>query len=241
MVSEKLPFVKLAANAKKGDTVITLTEAPGWRVGDKIVLASSDFAHEQAEEFTITSIKSNKITLNKAVKYLHYGQTHSYGGKTIDERAEVVLLTRNIKIQGNAASDTTGFGGHLMVMGTGSRAYVEGVEFYRMGQAGKTGRYPMHWHLMGDNSVNQYLRYSSVHDSFNRCVTIHGSNGIKIQSNAAYKAPGHCYFLEDGVEKNNLFEKNIGLSITAPEASKRLLPTDSELSWSSSLLDYQPS
>ncbi len=224
----KAPFVKLAATAKKGDTVLTLTENPGWRVGDKIVLASSDFAHEQAEEFTINAITTNKVNLNKAIKYLHWGQTHTYSGKVVDERAEVVLLTRNIKIQGNAASDTTGFGGQVMVMGTGSRAYVEGVEFYRMGQAGKTGRYPMHWHLMGDGSVNQYLRYSSVHDSFNRCVTIHGSNSIKIQSNAAYKAPGHCYFLEDGIEKNNLFEKNIGLSITAPDNAKRLLPTDTD-------------
>jgi cell migration-inducing and hyaluronan-binding protein len=222
----KAPFVKLAANAKKGDTVITLTEAPGWRVGDKIVLASSDFDHGQAEEFTVTAINSNRVTLNRAVKYLHYGQTHSYSGKVIDERTEVILLSRNIKIQGNAASDTNGFGGHVMVMGAGSRAFVEGVEFYRMGQAGKTGRYPIHWHMMGDNSVNQYLRYSSVHHSFNRCVTIHGSNGIRIQSNAAYKAPGHCFFLEDGAEKNNLFEKNIGLSILKPNTDKRLLPTD---------------
>lgn len=222
----KTPFVRLAAHAKKGDTVITLTEAPGWRVGDEIVLASSDFAHEQAEEFTITAINGTKLTLNKAVKYLHYGQTHSYGGKVVDQRAEVVLLSRNIKIQGDAASDQNGFGGHIMVMGTGSRAFMQGVELYRMGQSGKMGRYPVHWHMMGDGSLNQYLRFSSVHHSFNRCVTIHGSNGIRVQSNAAYKAVGHCYFLEDGAETKNLFENNIGLSITAPALNKRLLPTD---------------
>jgi cell surface hyaluronidase len=224
----KTPYVKLAANVKKGDTVLTLSEAPGWRVGDKIVLASSDFAYEQAEEFSVKAINANKVTLNRAVKYLHWGQTHTYGGKVIDERAEVVLLSRNIVVQGNAVSEDAKFGGHVMVMGSGSRAYVEGVEFYRMGQSGKMGRYPMHWHLLGDTSTNQYLRYSSVHHSFNRCVTIHGSNGIKIQSNAMYDAPGHCFFLEDGAEKNNLFEKNIGLSIIAPATGKRLLPTDTD-------------
>ena len=37
-----------------------------------------------------------------------------------------------------------------MASGSSATARVSGVEFYRMGQTNFAGRYPMHWHLLGN-------------------------------------------------------------------------------------------
>ena len=143
----------------------------------------------------------------------------------MDERAEVGLLSRTITVQGAEGSEEDGFGGHMMIM-KGGRAELANIELRRMGQRGELGRYPAHFHLNGDTSRGSYIRGSSIHTSFNRCVTIHGSNGVEVTDNVAYDAPGHCYFLEDGIEEDNVFEGNLGLSIYEPEADDALLPSD---------------
>jgi cell migration-inducing and hyaluronan-binding protein len=66
----------------------------------------------------------------------------------VDERGEVGLLTRNIKLQASADAEQSLYGGHVMAM-AGSKMFVEGVEFTRMGQHLTLARYPIHWHLIG--------------------------------------------------------------------------------------------
>src|SRR5690606_2597350 len=50
-------WTKLAATAEAGSTTIEVLDASGWRVGDEIVLASTDFDPRQAEVRTITAIR----------------------------------------------------------------------------------------------------------------------------------------------------------------------------------------
>ena len=68
-------------------------EVKGWKVGDSIVIASTDFNFEQAERFTITSVDGNSVTIKGDLNFVHFGQ--KYEG--LDMRAEVGMLTRNIK------------------------------------------------------------------------------------------------------------------------------------------------
>lgn len=228
---ERTSWTKLSATVNKGSNKITLADTTDWKVGDQVVIASTDFEYKQAETFKIQSISGNAVTLDKAVQYMHYGQIQSYtddegNTKTVDQRAEVGLLSRNIVIKGaTPTSATDKFGGHIMVMDT-SQAVIDSVEFLNMGQEGKMGRYPMHWHMMGDNSRGQYIRNSSIYNSFSRCVTIHGSNGVKVQNNVTYNIPGHCFFLEDGAEIDNIIENNLGILVDKPADGKALLPTD---------------
>ncbi len=222
---ERVSWTKLNATATKGDKTITLADATDWKAGDQVVIASTDFDYEQAETFKIVSVSGNTVTLDKAVQYMHYGELQTYNGRTVDQRAEVGLLSRNIVIQGAADAVASKFGGHIMVMDT-SQAVVDSVEFVNMGQENKMGRYPIHWHLMGEGSRGQYVRNSSVYNSFNRCVTIHGSNGVKVQNNVTYNIPGHCFFLEDGAEIDNIIENNLGIAVERPADGKALLPTD---------------
>ena len=57
-------WTKLASTAKAGSTTIEVLNAAGWRVGDEIVLASTDYDPRQAERRTISAISGNRITLD---------------------------------------------------------------------------------------------------------------------------------------------------------------------------------
>jgi cell migration-inducing and hyaluronan-binding protein len=198
-------WTKLARTAEAGSTTIEVLDASGWRVGDEIVLASTDFDFRQATKRTIAAIDGNVITLDEPLEYMHFGEI-TYG---VDQRGEVGMLTRNIRIQASEDAETTYQGGHIMAM-PGSEMYVSGVELYRMGQHLQLARYPIHWHLVGD-AEGQYIRNSAIHNTFSRCVTVHGTDNLRVENNVAYNNVGHCYFLEDGVETGNWFVRNLGI------------------------------
>jgi cell migration-inducing and hyaluronan-binding protein len=196
---------KLAKTAAAGSTSIEVLDASGWRVGDEIVLASTDYNPRQAERRHITAIDGNELSFDTPLEYMHFGEL-TYG---VDERGEVGLLTRNIHIQASADAEETYFGGHVMAM-PGSKMYVSSVEFLRMGQHLQLARYPIHWHLVGDAS-GQYIQNSAIHDTFSRCVTVHGTNNARIENNVTFNNVGHCFFLEDAIETGNQFVHNLGI------------------------------
>ena len=196
---------KLAATAPAGSTRIELLDASGWRRGDEIVLASTDFDPRQAERRSIAAINGNVVTLDRPLEYMHFGEI-TFG---VDERGEVGLLTRNIRVQASDDAESSYFGGHIMAM-TGSRVFVSGVELSRMGQHLTLARYPMHWHLIGEGA-GQYIRNSSIHDTYSRCVTVHGTNNVAVENNVTFNTVGHCFFLEDGIETGNQFISNLGI------------------------------
>src|SRR6202000_971142 len=68
----KNSWTKLSATAKAGAAKIQVLDASGWRKGDVIVLASTDFNPRQAEERTITAISGNALTLNKPLQWMHF-------------------------------------------------------------------------------------------------------------------------------------------------------------------------
>ena len=61
--------------------------------------------------------------------------------------------------------------------------------------------------------------------SFNRCVTVHGTNNARVEGNVCYDHLGHGYFLEDGAETGNLIAGNLGLG-TRTATAEGVLPTD---------------
>ena len=69
-------WTKLAQTAAAGSTAIQVLDAAGWRVGDEIVLASTDFDPRQAERRTISAIKGNTITLDKTAGLHALRQDH---------------------------------------------------------------------------------------------------------------------------------------------------------------------
>ena len=150
----------------------------------------------------------------------------------LDERAAVGNLTRNVVIQGadDAAWQTTGFGAHVMIMGLPSKVVVDGVEIRRAGQAGIEARYTFHWHMLSyaadgtmvGDAAGHVLRNSSIWNSSQRCVVIHGTNGVQVLNNICQDIKGHAFFLEDAVERRNVLEGNLALMTRMP-ASTQLL------------------
>jgi cell migration-inducing and hyaluronan-binding protein len=126
---------------------------------------------------------------------------------------------------------------------------VAGIELTRMGQHLTLARYPIHWHLNGDVE-GQYIRNSAIHDTFSRCVTVHGTDNLLVENNVTYNTVGHCFFLEDGIETGNQFVRNLGIqtkchptlpceptNLTLPEQSTAgqqsehiLIPSDNTVS-----------
>ncbi len=225
-------WTQLGATASGGATSITLKEAVTWTIGDEIVIASTTFDMNQAETRTITSVSGDHKTfdLNAPLSFSHYGELQFYdNGKgtnyELDERAEVGLLSRSIKIQGDADSTVDGIGGHLMFMPSSGAISIDGVELYHLGQKSQLARYPVHWHLAGDRT-GDFVKNTSIHRSFNRAVVIHATHNVLIEQTVAYDHIGSGYFLENAVETGNKFYYNLGLVTREPAPGEEILPTD---------------
>lgn len=229
---QRLSWTQLQATANAGATSLLVADPVDWRVGDQIVVAPGHEATAEGEVVTLTAVSGDGLTLDfaPALAYQHWGEQGTYDNGagltwTLDERAEVGLLSRNIKIQGDDSTATNaGFGGHMMSM-FGSQVHAEGIELYKMGQKQKLARYPFHWHLVQE-APGQYVRNSSIHRSFNRCVTVHGTHDTLVADNVCYDFIGHGYFLEDGIEQRNTFDHNLGIWARKPLLGEELLETD---------------
>ncbi|MFN8644296.1 MAG: G8 domain-containing protein, partial [Candidatus Binatia bacterium] len=148
-----------------------------------------------------------------------------------DLRAPVGLLSRSIQIRSLGAmpqmqSSDPGFpevadclygdgtlkpecyfGGHVMVRQGFRAAQFQGVEFKQLGQGGRIGHYPVHFHLAKSTAYTggqAFLKDSAVWDSMTRFVTLHGTHGVTLARNVGYLSVGHGYYLEDGSEIDNL-------------------------------------
>ena len=213
---DKLSWTKLSESLNPNENngneeifEIKLDDEPfGWQSGDKIVIASTDYDMYQAEEFEIVNCELKTCVVKGQLKYSHYGKIY----KGVDMRAEVGLLTRNIKIRGQMKDEDDTYGGHIKAFEGFETYRIQGVELTQMGQKGVKGRYPIHWHLTKEtNPEKTYAKQNSIHDVFQRCITVHGSHNVHVSDNVAYKTFGHCYFLEDGGEKYTTFHHNLGL------------------------------
>ncbi|RUS75792.1 hypothetical protein EGW08_016453 [Elysia chlorotica] len=217
-----------------------LHDVTSWQPGDEVVVASTDFDWRQYEVKTIVPCSDcgpNQIRVDGGFEHMHFGEV-TYG---VDERAEVGLLSRNIRIEAELQKDCYSytdhekylcsllhrdtFGGHVMVR-LGSWARIEGVELYHMGQQSLLARYPIHFHLC-DDVPGQYLRDNVVRDSNSRCFTIHGTNYLDASGNVCLNHLGHGVFVEDSVEQNNTVRNNLVIGTT----HGTLLMTDMSNEW----------
>lgn len=224
-------FVRLDRTVGPGATQLVLSDSvqEKWSVGDRIVLAPTYLYSNQAEAFSVVAISGDTVTLDSAVKFGHHGETKTYdtqfGRRTLDERAEVANLTRNILIEAEGNVDDE-LGGHVMVH-QGGFAQLDSVELSKLGQAGILARYPFHWHMAG-NVPGQFIRNSSIHDSFQRCVVVHDTNAALVSNNVCFNFKGHGFFLEDGNEVNNALISNLAIHARFPSQGKALLQSEAE-------------
>jgi cell migration-inducing and hyaluronan-binding protein len=230
---ETFGWQRIVADAQAGSKDVRLETPVGWRPGDRIVLGPSGFNFAEAEEREIASTSSDgrTVTVTAPFTFAHraFSKTYTWGARRmrLDERAEVANLSRNIVISpaGDLRSLDLAQRGAQVVIQKGGRAYLDGVEIARGGKLGVLGEYPFHWHLVGDAN-GQYIRNSSIHHSYQRCVTIHGTNYAEVSNNVCFDHVGHGYFLENGNEIKNVLVRNLGMLSRRAPAGKGLLVSD---------------
>ncbi len=201
------PWTTLAGPTAVGATTLSLVDASGWKVGDSIVVSTGSYEPDEAEERTLTAVSGNQVTLDSPLKFARPMDNVTIEGRTLDMRAAVGRLSRNIVVQGDMGSANGAFGGHTMVM-NGAIALVDGVAFLRMGQFDHLARYPFHWHLAG-NVKGQYIRNSVVSHSFQRGIVVHTTQGALIENNIVFDSMGHSILVETGETYGNTFDTNL--------------------------------
>lgn len=86
-------------------------------------------------------------------------------------------------------------------------------QIFHAGQAFRLGRYPIHWHLMGDINYKSYVRGCAIHQTFNRAVTIHNTHRLLVEHNVIYDIMGGAFFIEDGIETQNVLQYNLAVFV----------------------------
>lgn len=223
-------WVKLAVTAHKGDSAITLADTvQGWRAGDRVIITDTQGIPSSqrkpphglafvAEERTIRSIEGNQLVLDSALDKEHLGADGDY--------VEVANLSRNVVVE---SADPHKGRGHTMYHrhSTGSISYAE---FRHLGKEGVLGRYPLHFHLVGDTMRGSSVIGASIWDSANRWLTIHGTNNLVVRDCVGYQSLGHGFFLEDGTEVDNVLDRNLAVqAYQSQRQAGQALPFDANL------------
>ena len=248
-------YAPMYQSALTGETkIVVLGDVKSqWNIGDTIGIASSFFRGDLTSRAEIAEMRLmmketavTEITLKKPLEQFHMVRSVARSDNpdtVIYLRPEVVLLNRNIVIRGSypeeentieMTSKKTFLGGHFIMTHTAYSQVVQGVEFVHMGQAGYSGRYPIHFHFGGYVSSKSLISRNSIHDSFQRCVVIHATHNLKIYENIAFNTYGHCFMTEDGIETGNQFIGNIAINVQKALKNIKAIygdpPTDKEAS-----------
>ena len=129
-------------------------------------------------------------------------------------RAEVGLLTRSVVYKGaDDDSIPNRYGAHIMLHSVGDDSLtgrISYVELTQVGQAFQLGRYPIHFHMIG-NVHNSYIRGNAIHHTYNRACTVHGVHYLTIEGNVAFETMGHAFFIEDAAETKNYLKNNLAI------------------------------
>lgn len=204
-----------------------------WKPGDWITVATSSFSPFETEFVQIASVSTSgqgsALTLRQPLRHYHFGgddpgvpgaANFGAGRATnfgVDERAEVGLITRNIRLTSQTPDPATApadtrlhWGGDMRLCAGFGEARVRGVEFEKFGKE-KLGAYPIHFHMAADVRNEPVIESNSIHHSYNKCVAVHATSNLTVANNVCARAVGHLFYQELGNELNITFNGNLGL------------------------------
>lgn len=154
-----------------------------WQEGDEIFLAATAAQHWHSEYRTIVSYEGGEIVLDEPLDFYHYGDAESTEEEfRVDMRGEVILLSRNIKIQGE---DVDGWGGQVLATdifeldGTWRKGSLifDHVQVYNCSQ-----KDAYHSSIRFEGAMGGYSRISNstVHNGLDWGLIIWDSNNVEI-------------------------------------------------------------
>jgi hypothetical protein len=186
----KTAFVRAAGNIASGATTINLKSSPtGWQAGDEISIAPTDSPAvgnaylSGFDERTISSVSGSSITLSAGTLRAHPQINNMW-------TAEVINLTRNVRIQGTATGRT-----HIFIRSSVPQT-ISNIQIRYIGprknRGGDStaefvlGRYGIHFHHCDNGSVGTMVEGCVIRDTGSHCFVPHISNGITMKGNVAY-------------------------------------------------------
>jgi hypothetical protein len=170
---------EMTADKAAAATVIAVGSTSGWAAGDELAFASTTRTASDCEKKTILTVDSaTQVTLTAGLTSAHSG--------TVPTRAEVLNLTRNVKIRGTS----TTLQGYILTQST-SVVTLRYVEFLQLG----TNSSPKRGIEALPTTGSFDIQYCSVHDSgstgsgiaFNTSIT--NGNNFTCSNNALYNIP----------------------------------------------------
>ena len=116
---DKAPYkAKLLAAVIKGATSINIDKDLKWEVGDEILISTTNQFSEQTEKRVILTYEKTTgvLTFATGLLHKHYGATTvpehlknpTAGAMKLDQRSDIFMISRNIKIMGDNANKTFG-------------------------------------------------------------------------------------------------------------------------------------
>lgn len=246
--SPKTPWTRLATSAVKGSNQLSLIMAPvGWQVGDDIVVTptSDDVALDkpnnaalnswgQFQTYKIASVSGTSVILTTQLIYNHplveIASNHWIG-------AEVLNLTRNVKIQGMPplnvyprVGQPVNFPGrsHIFIHNTTPVAQqIRRVEIRHMGprkaistkeSVDVLGRYAVHFHHCMDNSAGSVVRDSVVRDCGSHAFVPHASHNTMFCGCISYNTTETPFWWDSLGDEHNT--RTDGTMILTPVAAR---------------------
>ncbi len=210
---------------------LDVTQGPGaWQVGDWITVSGTGFSAVETEMVKIVGLESNgpdgsTVRLEQPLQRYHFGGPNpgepslttfndcsgfNYG---VDERAEVGLLSRNIKFTARIepGANNLHWGGELKFHQGFSEIAIQGVELEKFGKD-QLASYPIHFHLNGNvQDTSPLVNANSIHHTYNKCVTIHSTSNLTVENNVCARVMGHIFYQEIGDEAGITYLNNLGL------------------------------
>ncbi len=199
------------AKAISGSSALLSRVPTGWLPGDTLVLTTEQGASALA---TFDGLAGNRLNFTADTEVTGY--VLRFNGKLV--KPKIGNLSRRFQVVSAEVTESSpNHRAHIAIMGS---ANFENVEIRNLGPRAKLGRYPIHWHRVA-NAAGQGISgssiWSDITDPGNRWLTIHSTQGLKVQDNVMYRAQGHGVFMEAGDEFNNDLTGNLTIAIQHPE------------------------
>ncbi|XP_071792804.1 fibrocystin-L-like isoform X2 [Asterias amurensis] len=218
-------WTQLSATVYPGQNNLTVVAQTDWVVGDEIVVATSSFVSWQTETFTIVAvIDSSTFKINGTFEFKHSAEFKD----DYILAAEVGLLTRNIKIEGNDYDllFDESYGARVLVgrffqSGTQYKGYarISNVQFFHTGQEGFPDFYDPRYSLAfldigeKDKLHPSFVKGCSFHNGFSPAIGVYGTEGVLLQDNVLHHTVGSGIIVE---EINNRLIHNLVTLVIFP-------------------------
>ncbi len=164
-----------------------------WGPGSELVLTTNTHFSADYQHVTVHSSdpSTGVLTLTDGLTYDFENPLSTMANDPM-QAIEVAQLDRRVVFEADVAPDDDEIGGHLIFYHTPDvYQHLEGVDIRNFGQAGRLGRYPVHFHVC--ESTPSLVKKNVVRQSNQRCYVIHGSQNVTLEENISFDTFGHCF------------------------------------------------